>query len=433
MSRQQGWTPPKQEDTLSWQVDDHWQPPVVGGFGFQQQLGPMEKERSRFPSDEQYASSTDPNTEESERGFLPIEVLLGVVAGLLTILLLLLAAVLIVLYRRQRRQQDPVKKSVKKEEVVLKGLPSFPGPKPPPKPPKPLPRDPDPVQRRLPPPPPTWHPPVIYALPGPADPWSQRITHQAEVHRSGLGQEGLQARPEAPLQPEVHSQSMNFQQKPVRYMQEASQQANALKRPLEGGWRDASPPRQPQGVPRQPPPASLDEIQNNQIFRQRSEGRDNPALPPKPPMPRRGSKMSSINPVKRKISDTTDPEVWGSDFQEVAEDSGRVVALYSYNGEEPGTLLVQPGQQFRLIEHYIGIHRLISPHVLVSGFWKGTKEGGSRCDDSCQQEWRGRRRDTYLSPTCKAFRFDARPMKRQDIVPVKWYTRFCRTTLGSLE
>ena len=59
-----------------------------------------------------------------------------------------------------------------------------------------------------------------------------------------------------------------------------------------------------------------------------------------------------MNLVKRKISDTTDPEVWGSDFQEVAEDSGRVVALYSYNGEEPGTLQVQPGQQFRLIEYY---------------------------------------------------------------------------------
>jgi len=57
-----------------------------------------------------------------------------------------------------------------------------------------------------------------------------------------------------------------------------------------------------------------------------------------------------MNLVKRKISDTTDPEVWGSDFQEVAEDSGRVVALYSYNGEEPGTLQVQPGQQFRLLE-----------------------------------------------------------------------------------
>jgi len=327
----------------------------------------MEKERSRFSSDEQDASTAD--TEESERGFLPIEVLLGVVAGLLTILLLLLAAVLIVLYRRQRRQQGPVKKGVKKEEVVLKGLPSFPGPKPPPKPPKPLPRDPDPVQRRLPPPPPTWHPPVIYALPGPADPWSQRTTHQAEVHRSAVGQEGLQvgpkmqARPEAQLQPDVHNHPMNFQQKPVRYMQEASQQPNALKRPPEAVWREGSPPRQPQGVPRQPPPASLDEIQNNQIFRQRSEGRDNPALPPKPPMPRRGSKMSFVNPVKRKISDTTDPEVWGSDFQEVAEDSGRMVALYSYNGEEPGTLLVQPGQQFRLLEGdqggWIKVRRLL--------------------------------------------------------------------------
>ena len=382
VSRQQTWAPAKKEDTLSWQGrvayqeerisrqrprqegriinqqqgrGDQWQPAGVGGFGFQQQLGPIETERSRFPSDQQDASAADTNTEESERPFLPIEVLLGVVAGLLTILLLLLAAVLIVLYRRQRRQQVPVKKSVKKkEEVVLQGLPSFPGPKPPPKPPKPLPRDPDPVQRRLPPPPPTWHPPVIYALPGPApEPWSQHNTHQAEVHRSATGQEGLQvhpkiqARPEAHLQPEGQNHAMNFQPKPVRYMQEASQQANGLKRPPEAGWREVSPPRQP---PRQPPPASLDEIQNNQIFRQRSEGRDNPALPPKPPMPRRGSKMSLINPmVKRKISDTTDPEVWGSDFQEVAEDWGRVVALYSYNGEEPGTLLVQPGQQFRLI------------------------------------------------------------------------------------
>jgi len=341
--------PPQSEENFGRQEE----PSRQERFSFQQQLWPIEEERSRFPSGQQDASAADPNTEESERAFLPIEVLLGVVAGLLTILLLLLAAVLVVLYRRQRRQQVPVKRSVKKEEVVLKGLPSFPGPKPPPKPPKPLPRDPDPVQRRLPPPPPTWHPPVIYALPGPADPWSQRNTHQAEVHRSAMGQEGLQvhpkiqARPEAQRPPEVHNHPVNFQQKPVRYMQEASQQPTALKRSAEAGWTQASPPRQPKSVPRQPPPASLDEIQNNQIFRQRSEGRENPALPPKPPMPRKGSKM---NLVKRKISDTTDPEVWGSDFQEVAEDSGRVVALYSYNGEEPGTLQVQPGQQFRVLE-----------------------------------------------------------------------------------
>ena len=155
----------------------------------------------------------------------------------------------------------------------------------------------------------------------------------------------IQSRPE--LQQAVQSQQMNFQQKPVGYMQEASQ---SFKR-AEAGWREASPPRtspprQPQGVPRQPPPASLDEIQSNQLFRQRSE---QPVLPPKPTMPRRGSKLSSTNPGNRKISDTTDPEVWGSDFQEVADDSVRVVALYSYNGEEPGTLNVQPGQQFRLV------------------------------------------------------------------------------------
>jgi len=146
-------------------------------------------------------------------------------------------------------------------------------------------------------------------------------------------------------------------------MQEASQQSNALKRPPETGWRDASPPRQPQGVPRQPPPASLEEIQNNQIFRQRSEGRDNPNLPPKPSIPQRGSKISSLNLAKRKISDSTDIEVWGSDFQEVVEHSGRVVALYSYNGEEPGTLQVQPGQQFRLLEDdqggWIKVRRLL--------------------------------------------------------------------------
>ena len=83
-----------------------------------------------------------------------------------------------------------------------------------------------------------------------------------------------------------------------------------------------------------------------------------------------------MNLVKRKISDTTDPEVWGSDFQEVAEDSGRVVALYSYNGEEPGTLQVQPGQQFRLIEYYWHSKVDKGPHAPVSGFWKATKEGG---------------------------------------------------------
>ena len=104
------------------------------------------------------------------------------------------------------------------------------------------------------------------------------------------------------------------------------------------------------GVPRQPPPTSLDEIHNNQMFRQRSEGRENPVLPPKRSMPRKGSKQSLVHAVRRKTSETTDPEVWGSDFQEVVtEDSGRMVAIYSYNGEEPGTLQIQPGQQFRLV------------------------------------------------------------------------------------
>ena len=369
VSRQRNWVPPNQEGAHSWQRglarqeerefrekertgqqqsrSNPWQSPTLGVSRFQQPLGQFEENRSGFPLGQQDASAAgDPNTGEPERAFLPIEVLLGVVAGLLTILLLLLAAVLIVLYRRQKRQQAPVKKNVKKEEVVLNGLPSFPGPKPPPKPPKPLPRDPDPAQRRLPPPPPAWHPPVIYALPGPADPWSQRNTHQSEEK-----QEEFQVRPKIQSRPElqqaVQSQQMNFQQKPVGYMQEASQ---SFKR-AEAGWREASPPRtspprQPHGVPRQPPPASLDEIQSNQLFRQRSE---QPVLPPKPTMPQRGSKLSSTNPGNRKISDTTDPEVWGSDFQEVADDSVRVVALYSYNGEEPGTLKVQPGQQFRLV------------------------------------------------------------------------------------
>ena len=319
---------------------------------------PAMTERPSFPSDQQDASTDNPNTEESERAFLSIEVLLGVVAGLLTIFLLLLVAVIIVLYR----QEVPVQKSVNKEEVVLKDLPSFPGPRPPSKPPKPLPRDPDPVQRRLPPPPLTWNPPVIYAVPGPADPWSQHNTHQAEVHRSALEQKGfqvhskIQARPEEWLQPELQNQQMNFQQQPVQYMQEASQQPNTLK----------SPTRQPQGVPRQPPPASLEEIKNNPIFR-RSEGRDKPNLPPKPSMPRRGSKISSTNLVKRKISDTTDTEVCESNFQEVAEDSGRVVALYSYNGEEPGTLQVQPGQHFRLIEYFLKVDLSSSCFRLLEG------------------------------------------------------------------
>ena len=86
------------------------------------------------------------------------------------------------------------------------------------------------------------------------------------------------------------------------------------------------------------------------MFRQRSEGRENPVLPPKPLMPRKGSKQSLVHAVRRKTSETTDPEVWGSDFQEVVtEDSGRMVAIYSYNGEEPGTLQILPGQQFRLV------------------------------------------------------------------------------------
>jgi len=131
----------------------------------------------------------------------------------------------------------------------------------------------------------------------------------------------------------------------------------ALKRPL-----DVNPPRV--GVPRQPPPTSLDEIHNNQLFRQRSEGRENPVLPPKPLMPRKGSKQSLVHAVRRKTSETTDPEVWGSDFQEVVtEDSGRMVAIYSYNGEEPGTLQIQPGQQFRLVEGdqggWIKVRRLL--------------------------------------------------------------------------
>ena len=135
----------------------------------------------------------------------------------------------------------------------------------------------------------------------------------------------------------------------------------ALKRRLEG-----CPPLV--GVPRQPPPTSLDEIHNHQMFRQRSEGRENPVLPPKPLMPRKGSKQSLVHAVRRKTSETTDPEVWGSDFQEVVtEDSGRMVAIYSYNGEEPGTLQIQPGQQFRLISEVLFCIFLICN---LSGWWK---------------------------------------------------------------
>ena len=156
----------------------------------------------------------------------------------------------------------------------------------------------------------------------------------------------IPARPERQVQADVHNVHIapTFPPKPGQlHIEEAMQPTQALKRRLDG-----SPPRI--GVPRQPPPTSLDEIHNNQMFRQRSEGRENPVLPPKPPMPRKGSKQSLVHAVRRKTSETTDPEVWGSDFQEVVtEDTGRMVAIYSYNGEEPGTLQIQPGQQFRLV------------------------------------------------------------------------------------
>merc|ERR1719336_2708808 len=226
-----------------------------GQLGSQRQFEENEEERSSGEpqSSRQPLLEPDVNAEEPEEGVFPIEVLLGVVAGLLTILLLLLAVVLVVLYRRQKKQEVPTKKSLKKEEVLLKGIPSFPGPKPPPKPPKPLPRDPDLHQQRLPPPPPSWHPPVIYALPGPADPWlhqqSHQHQHQAQVHRSSMQRDDLQsrprpipARPERQVQADVHIAPTFPPKSGQQHIEEAMQPPQALKRSL-----DVNPPRV--GVP----------------------------------------------------------------------------------------------------------------------------------------------------------------------------------------